>query len=249
VAERPVSILGTALAGVYFVGSIALDDFEPGRSDIDIAAVSARALAGAEKSEVVGALSHPYLLCPARGLEFVLYHRSRVEVASRGGAFEINLDTGPGIRNHLGFDPDEELGFCFVIDRAIAHERGVRITGPPSSELFAPMPRAWLLEALGESIAWHRAHRRLEPNSTLNACRAWLYCEEGVLGSKSEGASWAIRRWREPSAIESALQVRQGQGAAPAEPQIAALLDHVEAVIDRRLPLRDYEQTATSAQE
>ena len=112
----------------------------------------------------------------------------------------------------------------------------MRITGPPAHELFAPMPRAWVIEALSGSISWHRAHRSLEVNSVLNACRAWLYAEEGVLGSKAAGASWAIQRWRDPSTIKSALESRQGQGHAPAEAHIAALLDHVEAAIDRQRP-------------
>jgi len=234
-AERLASILGPSLVGVYFVGSVALGDYVRGRSDIDIAAVSARALSRNEKTEVAGALSHPRLLCPARGLELVVYRRSGVEFAAKEAAFEVNLDTGPGIPNHLGFDPDQEPWFWFVIDRAVAHERGVRIMGPPM-ELFAPMPQAWLIEALSGSIAWHRAHRSLDSNSVLNACRAWRYAEEGVLTSKADGASWAARRWREPSLIQGALRVRQSQLPSADEAEIAALLDHVEAVIDRQRP-------------
>jgi len=235
-AGRLASILGASLVGAYFVGSVALGDYLGSRSDIDIAAVSARALSRDEKTEVAGALSHPRLLCPARGLELVVYRRSRVELAAKEAAFEVNLDTGPGIPNHLGFDPDEEPWFWFVMDRAIAHERAVTITGPAPSELFAPMPRAWLIEALSGSIAWHRAHRRLDSNSVLNACRAWRYAEEGVLTSKADGASWAVRRWREPSLIQGALRVRPSQLASADEAEIGALLDHVAAVIDRQRP-------------
>ena len=67
-AGRLASILGASLVGAYFVGSVALGDYLGSRSDIDIAAVSARALSRNEKTEVAGALSHPRLLCPARGL-------------------------------------------------------------------------------------------------------------------------------------------------------------------------------------
>ena len=231
-ARRLASILGPSLVGAYFVGSVALGDYVRGRSDIDIAAVSARVLSRDEKTEVVGALSHPHLLCPARGLELVIYLRSLVELAAKEAAFEVNLDTGPGIPNHVGFDPDQEPWFWFVIDRAIAHERGVRITGPPPSELFAPIPPAWLIEALSRSIGWHRAHRGLDSNSVLNACRAWRYAEEGVLTSKADGASWAARRWREPSLIQSALRVRPSQLASADEAGIAAFLDQVETVVD-----------------
>ncbi len=181
-------VLADDLVGVYFVGSVALGDYIPGHSDIDMVAVTDRPISDDEKRQVVDELSHPNLRCPTRGFEFVLYTRPRVAVASSDAAFEINLNTGPGMAPHVGFDASAEPRFWFVIDRAFAHAFGISIEGPPAREVFAPVPRPVILEAMAESIAWHRAHESLGHFSVLNVCRAWRYAEAGELGSKADAA-------------------------------------------------------------
>jgi Nucleotidyltransferase domain len=156
-ARRLREQLGGRFVGAYFVGSVALGGYVPGHSDIDIVAVAAPPPAAEEKANIVAVLSHPTLRCPTRGLEFVLYERSRAEEATPDAGIEINLNTGPRMATHVGFDASREPRFWFVIDRAIAHVHGLTIDGPTAADLFAPIPRAWLLEALMESMAWHRA--------------------------------------------------------------------------------------------
>ncbi len=60
---------------MYAAGSLALDAYQHGRSDIDIAIVCADALALPVKQTIVGALRHEALPCPARGLELVVYRQ------------------------------------------------------------------------------------------------------------------------------------------------------------------------------
>jgi hypothetical protein len=223
--------LGRRFVGAYFVGSVALGGYVPGHSDIDIVAVAASPPSGKEKANIVAALSHPTLPCPTRGFEFVLYDRSSVEDAATDAAFEINLNTGPRMATHVGLDASRQPRFWFVIDRAIAHLHGVTIDGPPAADLFAAIPRASLLEALLESIAWHRAHETLSSHSVLNACRAWRFAEENGLSSKVDAATWALTRWADSDIIESALRLRRGQPGPLATDGITALLDHVELVL------------------
>jgi predicted nucleotidyltransferase len=73
VVRRLHSLLDAKLHAAYLIGSLALGDYVPGRSDIDIMAVVEERLFTEVKREIVRALSHPALPCPARGLEFVLY--------------------------------------------------------------------------------------------------------------------------------------------------------------------------------
>ena len=54
-------------------GSVALDAYQPGRSDIDVALVTASRSPTHEKHALVGALRHEALPVPARGLELVVY--------------------------------------------------------------------------------------------------------------------------------------------------------------------------------
>jgi hypothetical protein len=111
-------------------------------------------------------------------------------------------------------DPTVEPGFWYVLDRAVAHRSGLAIAGPPASAVFADIPRGALLDAMQESLAWHRAHEKATLYSVLNACRAWRFAEEDVLGSKLEGAAWARTHRSDPGVIDAAVALRHGQEVA-----------------------------------
>ena len=214
VAEVLARILGDDLVGVYFVGSVALGGYVPGESDIDIAAVSNSALSDSHKQGVASAVVEASATCPARGLEFTLYRREIVGSPPAGADFEVNANGGPRMPTAVHVDATAEPGFWYVLDRAIAHRSGRAISGPPAHRIFADVPRSTLLDAMYQSMAWHRAHEKATLYSVLNACRAWRFCAEDVLGSKLEGAAWARARWPDPGLIDAAVALRRGEDAA-----------------------------------
>jgi Domain of unknown function (DUF4111) len=67
----------------------------------------------------------------------------------------------------------------------------------------------WVLDALMESLRWHRTHDLGSPNSVLNACRGWRWAETGVWGSKREGLAWALRQ---PGVPEGLFTAGEGEG-------------------------------------
>lgn len=234
--DRVVGVLRSELAeefvGAYFLGSIALGGYVPGESDIDIAAVCKRSVPDEKRTAIATELLKVTAVCPARGLEFTLY---RLDVASsppRGGDFEVNVNGGPRMDTSLHFSPDEEPGFWYALDRAIAHRHGVVIAGPPATEVFADAPRPQLLELMGESMRWHRKNERATLYSVLNASRAWRFAAEDVLGSKLAGATWARSRWPNPSLIDVAVDLRHGRAGHLDEHEVAEFLDHVENALD-----------------
>ena len=219
--------LGTELVGVYFVGSVALGGYVPGESDIDIAAVSSTALTDPHKRSVASAIVEASAACPARGLEFTLY-RSEVAGSPPAGAdFEVNANGGPRMPTTVHLDATSEPGFWYVLDRAIAHRSGLAISGLPAREVFADVPRVTLLEAMYESMAWHRAHEKATLYSVLNACRAWRFAAVDALGSKLEGAAWARARWPDTNLIDAAVALRRGEHATLDESAVDALLSAV----------------------
>ncbi len=227
VAEVLGRTLGTDLVGVYFVGSVALGGYVPGESDIDIAAVSNFALTDPQKQRVASAVVEVSVACPARGLEFTLYRRDIVGSRPGGADFEVNANGGPRMPTAVHLDPTVEPGFWYVLDRAIAHRSGLAISGPPAPGIFAEVPRSILLEAMYESMAWHRAHERATLYSVLNACRAWRFAAEDVLGTKLEGAAWARVRWPDTGLIDAAVALRRGEDAALDDSAVDALLSAV----------------------
>ena len=173
-------------------------------------------------------LSQPNLPCPVRALELVVYSHAGLS-DPRGPAFALNLNTGAGVEHHAGFDPDSEPRFWFPIDVSIARQSGRAIAGQPPAEILPELPRALVLGALRESLAWHRL--RDPAAAVLAACRGWAWARDGRWLSKSEAARWAAARLDDPQPVERALSRRRGAGPALAPGGVAALLDDV----DRRL--------------
>jgi hypothetical protein len=224
--------VGGDLVGTWYVGSVALGGYVPGESDVDIAAVCDVALTHPQKQHVASAIVEVSTACPARGLEFTLYRREVAGSLPKGADFEVNANGGPRMPTAIHLDPTAESGFWYVLDRAIAHRAGVVISGPPPSEVFTDVPRPTLLHAMYESMAWHRVHEKATLYTVLNACRAWRFADEDVLGSKLEGAAWARGRWPDPALIDVAVALRRGEGGAHAL-EHSAVDDLLFAVLTR----------------
>lgn len=208
--ERLQAHLGAELLGAYLVGSAAQGGFAPDRSDIDIQAVCAEPLSRVRKEQLVGSLAHPALVCPARGCEFVLYRRAVVAEPTAGGAYEINLNSGPRMPFHVSYDPSGDPAFWFVLDRAMLRDHGLVLIGPRPRELVAPIPYPWLREALLTALRWHAENDAAGADSVLNACRAWRFAHERQWSSKVDAAAWARTHVEAPAIIEQALALRAG---------------------------------------
>ena len=72
--------------------------------------------------------------------------------------------------------------------------------------LFAEIPQVWQLEAIVDSLDWHRRHELSNPSTVLNACRSWLYVDTERCASKRDAAAWVRTRGPEwKVAIDAAL--------------------------------------------
>lgn len=232
VAGRLREVLGEDLHGAYLSGSVALGGYVPGQSDIDLFAVCRHSLEVKKKQAVAQAISGEAANCPTRGLEFVLYSLAAVAQASRTPRFEINLNAGPQMAYRLSFDPNSEPSHWFVLDISIVRDYGMRLTGPPAQEVFPPIPKPWLLQALEDSLQWHADHEKLLHYSVLNACRSWRYAKEGVMSSKDNAAVWALTHTEYPSIIDSALAIRRGDRSRSLDPgEVRAFVLNVKACI------------------
>ena len=169
------------LKAAYLIGSAARGAYEHGRSDLDVYAVVGTALSAREKEQLIERVGE--LRCPARALELVIY--SSAEASSQSPRFELNLNLGK--EEVAGA---EESPHWFVLDRAIAESHGVSLVGPPWSDVFAPVSRDDVLQAIEQSLDWQERFDPLGRSALLNACRAWKWLEEGDWVSKPEAADW-----------------------------------------------------------
>jgi len=233
--RRCVDLLGPDLVGVYAGGSLALDGYRAGRSDIDVAVVVRDAIGPGTKSRLVAALRHESLPCPARGQELVVY---RAEVAAAGDAepgFEVELNTGARMAFRATFDPADrppaDGSFWYGIDRGILAGNGLAILGPPVAQVFSSPSDEVLADLLIRSLDWHLASPvPLADDAVLNACRAWHRSRTGHWLSKPAAGRAVLEAGGSLDAgvIEQALCARTG-GPAPDPERVRRFLAAVRA--------------------
>lgn len=221
---------GDQLAGVYLFGSAGYEAYEPGLSDLDVQAVVKESLDLAEKQKIIESLTQEKLPCPARKLEFVVYAQGNINPANRHPRFELNLNTGPDQPDHVTLDPAGESSHWFLLDIAMGRELGQALYGPAPTQIFGAIPRRWTLEAIADSLEWHRVNELSSANSVLNACRGWRYIATNEFGSKLAGAEWALQKQGCPSVVARALEARLTGETLPAREVIKLYEIVIEAV-------------------
>jgi hypothetical protein len=139
--------------------------------------------------------------------------------------FELHLGGGRVVDGHApSGDPDLVLHF------AVCRDHGHPLAGPPPRQVFAPIPRRWLLQGLAGELAWAQHHAAVQYR-VLNACRAWRFVEENLLCSKLDGGQWARTRLDDPTVIELAIALQQGQPVQP--PGESAVTAFVQDILHR----------------
>jgi len=182
--RRLQAVLGGELVAVYAGGSYALGAYEHGRSDIDVTVVVGAPLTGDVKRELVDAVRHEALPCPATRLQLVIFPRGIVESPTAASFFEHNLNTGEEYRFRADVEPGEIEEFWFAIDRSIVRQHAKPLHGPPAADLIAEIPRELLAPHLAESIRWHRGDD--SENARLNVARSQHFLDTGHWISKRD---------------------------------------------------------------
>lgn len=239
VVETARGVLGADFAGAYAAGSLALDAFHPGRSDIDIALVCRDRLSDATKQELVAGLRHSALPCPARGLELVVYTADTARSGTAEPGFEVELNDGPAMRFRQTLRPADRPAsdgtFWYGLDRSILHHSGRVLAGPPAADAFADLSADDLRSLLVDSLHWWMA--RSDPandqpaagavDAVLGACRALVIQREGVWLSKVDAARHLLASGYQPAeVIEQAVAARFG-GVPPSGRQARAFQEGV----------------------
>lgn len=170
------------LVGAYAIGSSATGGYVPGRSDIDVALVVDTPLTDATKATLVARLRHSALPCPTRGLELVVYRRDSVRIGTTAPAFELELNDGPAMAFRQTFDPRDRPEadglFWYALDRDIARQTAIALSGPPAHEVFGALPEADVAAVIAEANRWHAEHATTD-DAVRNAGRGRIRIETG----------------------------------------------------------------------
>lgn len=216
-------LLGVRLFGAYAAGSLALDAYQPGRSDIDVALVVDSALQDGTKQALVSALRHEALPCPARGLELVLYRRDVAASGTPGPGFEVELNTGRAMPFRATFHAEDRAAadgrFWYGLDRSLLHQQGLALLGPPAAEVFADLSPTGLRALLVEALEWWHFHgvpNEPADDAILGACRSLVKVRHGTWMSKVDAARHLIATGYQPAdVVQRAIEARTSGGPAP----------------------------------
>jgi hypothetical protein len=214
VTARVVDVFGDREVGVYTTGSLALGDYRPSRSDVDLMAVVAGEQDLDLRRKLASQLDHRVLACPAAGLEFVLYPLTTVSRPTSDAGYLLNFNTGPALPPLTSFDPGDGPGFWYPIDRAITRQSGASLYGPSGSKLFAELPFDDLLRVVIASVAAHSDPQEghLLDNAVLNGCRALSFARDHRWYAKVDAAERTLPVLDEYAPLVSAAIVSFGSG-------------------------------------
>ncbi|HSM05401.1 MAG TPA: aminoglycoside adenylyltransferase domain-containing protein [Longimicrobiales bacterium] len=174
------------------VGSLASEDFDPARSDLDLIPLYEAPLTREEKVRITSRLRHRALPCPAHGLDLVAYVRAEVRGPSPAPTLEFSISSGATWKDDISFDEVYPGG---LIDLAAARQFGSTLEGVPVASLVGPVDPDQVLAEIRRSLNWHLDkihdpfHDPLGSNAVLNACRGLHFQRTGALVSKSAGAA------------------------------------------------------------
>lgn len=217
---RAQDALGSNLFGAYAAGSLALDAFQPERSDIDVALVTAEPLSEVEKRDLVAALRHEALPVPARGLELVVYTRAAAASGTPDPAFELELNTGPCMPFRATYRPDDRPVadglFWYGLDRSILSQSHGALLGPSASQVFADLVAEDLRILLVEALTWWLRQQGDPVDAVLGACRSLVRFRSGEWLSKAAAGQRLLDTGYQPAVvIEAAVAARLAPDTAP----------------------------------
>jgi hypothetical protein len=208
--------LDANLAGLYLRGSLALGDFIPATSDVDLLAVTERPATEADFTALADLHARLAALPNAFARRFEIAYIDRTALRR----------FTPGLR-HLTLGQGETLGWAehrenWKLERWIVREHGIPLLGPDPRELIDPVTsdelRVAVRRRLRDWADW--ADQVDDPDWGLplshkayvveTMCRGLYTLDRGELCSKPQAVAWALQSLPEPwrSTVERSVAWR-----------------------------------------
>lgn len=209
-ADSSAAILGAHLVSAILHGSLTMDDFQPGRSDLDLLLVVEHDLTSSEGDALVEAVRSADL-GPAGGVDLLVVTRRTAEAPGDHPGRELLVERRPGAGEELEVEGPDRWVSDLWPELSEARANGRSLLGPEPREVIGEVPAdrvrangvgwlgAWLDRVDDEQNAVHMV---------LTACRMWRFEVMGDHTSKTDAAHWALERDPSLTAVEQALAAR-----------------------------------------
>lgn len=240
IADACVAALQVPVRSVVLYGSLTMDDFVPGTSDIDLVVVVDEPL-GADEIDALTAMVVAADPAPAAGIDLHVVTSDVAAAPPRVPPMELRV----GRYAHTDLEVEQKVeGFPDLLaELSMARVGGRSLLGLMPSEAIGEVDPEWIHE---RSVYWLTRWLTLVDDvqhaafMVLTACRMWRFRREGLHSSKTAAARWALARNGSLVAVDQALRQRTVDAAVPVdEDGIRAVLETVlNEIRTRRDPHR-----------
>ncbi len=190
-------IIGDKLTGIYLHGSIAMDCFNPEKSDIDLLIVIENDITDVQKMEFMKQVVKLNEKAPAKGLEISIVKREYCKHFVYPTPFELHFSPmhlqwfrdNPEnyVENMKGEDNDLAAHFTII------KRYGIVLYGEQIGNVFREVSKKDYVESIWFDVGGAREDIADEPiYMTLNLCRVLAFLKEDLCLSKQQGGEWGI---------------------------------------------------------
>jgi Domain of unknown function (DUF4111)/Nucleotidyltransferase domain len=224
-------VLGDTVAGVILHGSLTLDDYTPGRSDVDLLVVVDDPLTDVQLAALTEAVTQHQPQAPGR-VDLRVVTRQVAASPTLAPPMEVYIEIAPGVGSGSHVERRHPGERDLVVEFSMCRAHGRSLLGAAPAELIGEVPAAWVMAVSDAQLAdWEAIgddpqHAEL---TVLTTCRVWRFAEEGRHCSKTAAGEWALRRDAMLQVVRDALQQRRDLTHRIDPAQIRPLLALVRA--------------------
>lgn len=197
--------------GIYLHGSLAMDGFNPKKSDVDLLVITEHALTNKQAKKLSKYLlqhsSNPY------PIEISVLNEEQLIDWQHPSPFDYHFseDWRGYFEKKVQLDDQYFVNGLNIKDvdlaahLTITYHRGVCLAGLPIKQVIPLIPKEHYLSAIMEDFeSCLQAINDTPVYSVLNLLRVYRYIKEEHISSKREGGEWALRHF--PSTYHATIQ-------------------------------------------
>ena len=211
--EMSRNVFGENLLGIYLHGSLAMNCFNPQKSDIDLILVVRDTVSFDDKLRFTNELLALDDAAPEKGFELSIVKKEFCQPFTYPTPFEYHFSHGHKdafLNDITGYiekmqGVDKDLGAHFTI----INQFGIPLYGPPVREVFAPVPKKDYFDSIWYDVEHAKEDILDSPMYiVLNLCRVLGYARDGLVLSKKTGGEWGAEHVPQPfgALVQHALQ-------------------------------------------
>lgn len=185
-------ILHDSLTGIYLYGSLAMDCFQPGASDIDVIIVTKKKLSKEHSRRIIDYLKRN--CSKEKRIELSIICADALQNPSYPLMVDLHYEHWD---NTFENKKDSEI----LSNLYTTKERGFCVWGTPTEDAFSEIPADYHLRSVIEDLQHTRKHLHDDPQRVgydaavywiLGSCRILAFIRQEKVLSKLEGGQWGL---------------------------------------------------------